>query len=285
MISGYAHAVYDRILSGWRKQNFVGTSHTGRRVETVWMNYEPSVLHDTRYLGHTYRERQSIKRKRLRWIAKFRVEPLGLQQAVLDDLGRVFAEHKLQRMPPAERSSDANRPSFVPWDIEIARLNFGANCGPSCFAATTGREVCRVMCHFSHFLHCQWTNLTQMRRAFHEAGYSTEVCKGELPARGVALIQWLGPWTEKDFYSRWSLHQTHWVAVQGGWVFDHTVGRWQTLQCWQDETVPEFIATIPRASGWATKYGVEVKRLISSWLGSGSLHSHSSSGAALNLSG
>src|SRR5437667_11469132 len=86
--------------------------------------------------------------------------------------------------------------AFVPWDIEIARINFGANCGPASFAAITGKEVCRVMGHFHHFEHSRWTNLTQMLRAFAATDYGTKVHKCVLPARGVALVQWLGPWTE-----------------------------------------------------------------------------------------
>ena len=26
---------------------------------------------------------------------------------------------------------------FVPWDVEVARVNFGATCGPAAFAAVT----------------------------------------------------------------------------------------------------------------------------------------------------
>jgi hypothetical protein len=104
---------------------------------------------------------------------------------------------------------NANReaaiPSFVPWDTEIARINFGANCGPAVFAAVTEREVCRVMQYFPHFPQRSWTNLTQMLRAFLEAGCGTQVQRCAAPSHGVALVQWLGPWTEKQFFSRWSL--------------------------------------------------------------------------------
>jgi hypothetical protein len=175
-------------------------------------------------------------------------------------------------------------PSFVPWDIEVARINFGANCGPASFAAITGKEVCRVMAHFLHFEHSRWTNLTQMRRAFEDAGYVTMVRKRALPGRGVALVQWLGPWTERDFFSRWSLVHTHWVAVQGGWIFDHTVGAWETLLGWRERVAPEFIAEIPGATGWAVKYGVEIAQGRSGCAGSGDAESGSSLELALNLS-
>jgi len=90
MISGYGNASYDEILSGWRKREFTGTSHTGKRVETVWLNFEPAVLHDTRFLGETFRDRQTIKRKRTRWVSRFRREPVGIQQAILADLSTAF---------------------------------------------------------------------------------------------------------------------------------------------------------------------------------------------------
>jgi hypothetical protein len=90
MISGYGNSVYDGALKGWGKYEFEGTSHVGLRQETVWFNFEPAVLHDTRYLGCTFRERQSIKRKRARWTARFQSEPLGVQQALLSDLADAF---------------------------------------------------------------------------------------------------------------------------------------------------------------------------------------------------
>ena len=158
------------------------------------------------------------------------------------------------------RRSKVNPALYVPWDIEVARLNFGANCGPSAFAATTGREVCRVMCHFPHFVTSNWTTLTHMRRAFVEAGFVVTVQKRALPTLGVALVQWLGPWTARDFFSRWSLFHTHWIAVHGEHVFDHTIGEWQTLTTWERTVAAEFITNTPRATGWSVKYGIEVYR-------------------------
>jgi hypothetical protein len=151
-------------------------------------------------------------------------------------------------------------PPFVPWDIDVARINFGANCGPAVFAAVTQREVCRVMQFFPHFPDCRWTNLTQMLRAFAVAGYTTDLHRCASPPRGLALVQFLGPWTEKNFFSRWSLIHTHWVGVEGKWIFDHNAGCWQTLDEWSEGTATELIAMVPRATGWRIKYGVELTR-------------------------
>jgi len=93
MISGYGSVVYDGALAGWRKFEFGGTSHAGARKETVWLNYQPSILHDTRFVGGTFRERQAVKRKRMRWSARFRGEPPVVQQAILTDLVSAFAHH------------------------------------------------------------------------------------------------------------------------------------------------------------------------------------------------
>lgn len=97
MVSGYGNSTYDELLCGWRKHAFMGTSHTGRREETVWLNFEPSVLHDTRFLGETFRDRQTIKRKRARWVTRFRREPVAVQQAILTDLESVFGGGERRR--------------------------------------------------------------------------------------------------------------------------------------------------------------------------------------------
>ena len=65
MVSGYDNALYTDRLKGWRKHTFRAKTHTDVREETVWMNYpEPAVLHDSRFVGDTFRERQGVQRRR-----------------------------------------------------------------------------------------------------------------------------------------------------------------------------------------------------------------------------
>ncbi|PMU22120.1 DNA methylase [Pseudomonas sp. GP01-A8] len=67
MISGYDNALYNETLQGWRKVTFMAKTHTDLREECVWMNYAaPQELHDSRYLGDTFRERQTIARRHSR---------------------------------------------------------------------------------------------------------------------------------------------------------------------------------------------------------------------------
>lgn len=162
----------------------------------------------------------------------------------------------MSRMQSVEQTK---RPEFVPWDIEVAHINFGANCGPAAFAAITGSEVCRIMQYFPHFPARPYTNLTQMKAALTAAGYKVVVEKCQAPLlRGLNLIQWCGPWTEKDFFSKWSLIHTHWVAVDRDWVFDVNTKSWQTWHDWASKTVPALLAEVPRSTGWRVKYGVEI---------------------------
>lgn len=92
MISGYRNRLYQDLLSEWHAHDFEVGSRSGRRVETVWLNYSPGALHDTRYLGRSFRERQAIKRRRERWVRRFRNEPWPVQQALLADMTRAFSE-------------------------------------------------------------------------------------------------------------------------------------------------------------------------------------------------
>ncbi|MFZ6780428.1 DNA adenine methylase [Undibacterium sp. Ji83W] len=67
MLSGYDSELYRDRLLGWRKVTFSAKTHADVREECVWMNFPvPHVLHDARHVGETYRERQTINRRRTR---------------------------------------------------------------------------------------------------------------------------------------------------------------------------------------------------------------------------
>jgi DNA adenine methylase len=92
MVSGYDHPLYNEMLSGWRKISFPGVSRGGPRTETIWMNYpEPAELHDYRYLGGDFREREQIKRQKQRWTAKLREMPVQRRYALLSAIEEFFA--------------------------------------------------------------------------------------------------------------------------------------------------------------------------------------------------
>lgn len=67
MLSGYDNELYNSTLAGWHKISFPAKTHVDVRDECVWMNFKPHQrLHDTRFMGNTYRDRQTIQRRQAR---------------------------------------------------------------------------------------------------------------------------------------------------------------------------------------------------------------------------
>ena len=95
MVSGYDSPIYDSSpLATWRTIEFNAMTRGGIAIERLWMNYpEPDALHDLRYLGSNFRERERIKRKKARWQAKL---------AKLDPLERAAIMECLRELEAAE---------------------------------------------------------------------------------------------------------------------------------------------------------------------------------------
>lgn len=73
MISGYPNLMYTNTLCprGWRILTYTGHTRRGPVTEAIWMNYaEPTQLADYQHIGDNYRERERIKRKKARWVAR-----------------------------------------------------------------------------------------------------------------------------------------------------------------------------------------------------------------------
>jgi len=89
MISGYYSGLYAEALADWRTARFTTTTRGGNIAEEwVWMNFRPPLeLHDYRYLGRNFRERERIKRKKLRWLNRlYRMDSLE-RQAIMMAIG------------------------------------------------------------------------------------------------------------------------------------------------------------------------------------------------------
>jgi len=94
MLSGYASPLYHSLLSDWRQAHFQTRNRAGHPTrETIWMNYpEPSKLHDYRYLGHGFRERQRIKRQQNRWRNRLLSMPELERNSLIDALYDLFSQ-------------------------------------------------------------------------------------------------------------------------------------------------------------------------------------------------
>jgi hypothetical protein len=78
-ISGYWSDLYADRLHDWRTISFNTVARSGEsRTEWLWMNYRvPLELHDYRFLGDDFRERERLTRMRKRWVTRLgRMEPL-----------------------------------------------------------------------------------------------------------------------------------------------------------------------------------------------------------------
>jgi DNA adenine methylase len=90
-ISGYWSSLYAKRLEGWRLVRFQSMTRGGVREECLWMNYaEPAALHDYRFLGRTFRERERIHRKTARWCSRIAALP-SLEKTAL--LSAMMANH------------------------------------------------------------------------------------------------------------------------------------------------------------------------------------------------
>ena len=88
ILSGYWSKLYASILSDWRTVTYPAVKRSGETVtEYLWCNFpEPKQLHDYRYLGDDFRERERIKRKKKRWIAKLKAMPRLERLAILAEI-------------------------------------------------------------------------------------------------------------------------------------------------------------------------------------------------------
>lgn len=86
LLSGYQSKLYKKELKDWRCISYQSMTRGGfAATESLWMNYpEPFELHDYRYLGDDFRERERITRKKKRWLSRLRkMKPIE-RYAILD---------------------------------------------------------------------------------------------------------------------------------------------------------------------------------------------------------
>ncbi len=93
MLSGYANPVYDEALAGWTRHAVLNQTRTGPVEEWVWTNYTPDHrLHDYRYVGDDFRDRERIRRSRQTQVQRLYRAPPIERAAMLSDIVDTFAE-------------------------------------------------------------------------------------------------------------------------------------------------------------------------------------------------
>lgn len=104
MVSGYRSSLYTEILQDWRLVTFNAMTRGGIRTEHLWCNFPaPTVLHDPRYVGKDYRDRERLKRKKKRWADRLKMLP-ALERQVLAEafwnVDRVAVEVAMRTATP-----------------------------------------------------------------------------------------------------------------------------------------------------------------------------------------
>ncbi len=96
MVSGYWCSLYVDTLRGWGHISFEAMTRAGHTAtEWLWFNFpEPTVLHDDQYLGEGFRERERLKRKKARWVARLRAMPQLDRQALLSAIASIDASNE-----------------------------------------------------------------------------------------------------------------------------------------------------------------------------------------------
>ena len=87
IISTYKNPMYQEGLKGWNKHRFQAKTRRGMATETVYYNYpNPDQLHDYRYFGTDYKNREHFKLKRDRLVKRFEKMSLVERNFYMDAL-------------------------------------------------------------------------------------------------------------------------------------------------------------------------------------------------------
>lgn len=145
---------------------------------------------------------------------------------------------------------------------------WGCNCGPAAIAAACSVELAEMAGYCRSLQWPGYTNPTMGCALLKSLGVRWGKARGLWPGRGVARIQWMGPWMDPGVPAGARYQRTHWVAAcwvgRRRAVFDVNhfglFGRgwvWQNL--WEQVTVPAILEGIRRADGgWMVTHGYEI---------------------------
>lgn len=111
MLSGYDNLLYRAELADWRAVYYMAPTRGGPREECLWCNFPvPAALHDYRYLGDGYRERERIRKKVVRWRSNFAGLPDLERRAILSALLSIETAVLDHAPPEVSRGSAPDAP-------------------------------------------------------------------------------------------------------------------------------------------------------------------------------
>ena len=149
---------------------------------------------------------------------------------------------------------------YFPADCDECADRWGANCGPAALAAIAKRNVqaIRGVVSAVGFEKRQYMNPTHMQAALKLMSIPFASSRA-WPNRGLVFIQWGGPWLKPGVPIGAAYRHTHWIAVDGMYVFDVNAShlrKWITRDSWGTVSgLAEWIMKhIPRCDGtWSVR--------------------------------
>lgn len=121
---------------------------------------------------------------------------------------------------------------FSPPDMMLANEVFKAACGHGALAAALGIRVMDVMQYFDDG---GWVNIPIMKAAIFRATCAPPIKRPLFNpwGRGVLLVQWLGRWMEPQVPAAARCAHRHWVAFNGGYIWDSNTEKWMATEAWE----------------------------------------------------
>lgn len=166
---------------------------------------------------------------------------------------------------------------YCPTDVTAANERFGASCGHAAIAAILGIEVTEAWQRARHaFEGRAWVSAPAMEEALSILRPGNwrpaAVREREQPVRGLALIQFMGPWMEPGLPLGAQLSRTHWIAADvwqdapgsARWpmVYDINAAGWSTRAYWEANTLPRLLGQHKRTTGWYVRRAYEVQPVL-----------------------
>jgi DNA adenine methylase len=107
LLSGYGTELYADRLAHWWRTDYRTRTRGATVTECLWSNFAPGSrpMHDVRYVGKGFRERERIKRKVHRWRRRFEQLPADELAAVLAALSDAGLHRRMCRCDIASSES------------------------------------------------------------------------------------------------------------------------------------------------------------------------------------
>jgi DNA adenine methylase len=187
MISHYPCPLYEETLKDWRKVEYKCMTRGGPRVEACYMNFpKPQKFHDLRFVGDGFRERERIKRKTRRWLARFTAmssEDKTVIREVLAELGPETPEMQSISVPswrplwvraPEPLKGISNLQHF-PFEVHISCVYFLCHHGKIVYVGSSQKLVKRLVAHLNQsrkvfdsvfYVPCKPRDLSEVEAAY-----------------------------------------------------------------------------------------------------------------------